>query len=227
MTDMMDTKELKSYIKNLYELETSLYCQHLFYQKITGKMNEKIKYTESDTVSGTFLGIGLPGGMFGAFTGFLSGNDWYEKIIFMKYGLVFGILVGIFLAALILVCLSAARMAGKWRYYYRRYRIKRGCNRIRRLLDRAYSEGRISRRYRNLAAVSTFYEYLQDGRCGRLDGAGGACDLYENALALGLAASDVREAEKHLERTRKHQVMLYTAIKQSREKTGAVCSAKG
>lgn len=49
-------------------------------------------------------------------------------------------------------------------------------------LDKLYGQNIIHPQYRNIEAVTAFYNYISTGRCTALEGAGGAYNLYEEQL---------------------------------------------
>ena len=61
-------------------------------------------------------------------------------------------------------------------------------------------------KYRNVVALSTFYEYLMAGRCTQLEGMDGAYNLYENELRASMII-------ERLDEIKDNQYMTYSALK--------------
>jgi len=61
-------------------------------------------------------------------------------------------------------------------------------------------------KYRNVVALSTFYEYLMAGRCTQLEGADGAYNIYENELRTNMIIEKLDEIKDN-------QYMTYSALK--------------
>lgn len=70
-------------------------------------------------------------------------------------------------------------------------------------------------KYRNIIAVSSFYEYLLSGRCDKLEGAEGAYNIFESELRMNLIINKIDDVIKHLEKIEQHQYMLYSAIQEN------------
>ena len=71
-----------------------------------------------------------------------------------------------------------------------------------------YSLDVIFPKYRNIIAVSSFYEYLLSGRCDKLEGAEGAYNIFESELRMNLIINKIDDVIKH-------QYMLYSAIQEN------------
>ena len=69
-------------------------------------------------------------------------------------------------------------------------------------------------KYRNLPAVATISEYLESGRCGTLEGADGAYNLYEAEIRADRVITQLDEIKDSLETVKKNQYMLYHSAKQ-------------
>ena len=78
-----------------------------------------------------------------------------------------------------------------------------------------YSLDVIFPKYRNIIAVSSFYEYLLSGRCDKLEGAEGAYNIFESELRMNLIINKIDDVIKHLEKIEQHQYMLYSAIQEN------------
>ncbi len=60
-----------------------------------------------------------------------------------------------------------------------------------------YSYNIVFEKYRNIVALSTFYEYLMSGRCETLDGVNGAYNIYENELRLNTIITKLDEIKEN------------------------------
>ena len=65
------------------------------------------------------------------------------------------------------------------------YQVKEKRMETKQSLDSLYAVGPVHAKYRNLVAISTFYDYFDTGRCISLTGPGGAYDTYEYETRLG------------------------------------------
>lgn len=75
-----------------------------------------------------------------------------------------------------------------------------------------YAANVIFEKYRDLVAVSTFYEYLMSGRCTTLEGAYGAYNLYESEIRANLIISKLADIEKSLKKIEQAQYMVYAQL---------------
>ena len=69
-------------------------------------------------------------------------------------------------------------------------------------------------KYRNLVAYSTFYEYLETGRCTALSGPDGAYNLYESELRQNAIISQLSDILDSMEEIKANQYMVYSQLKQ-------------
>lgn len=83
------------------------------------------------------------------------------------------------------------------------------------VLNTYYGKGIIFPKYRNLVAVSSFYEYLSSGRCTNLEGHEGAYNLFENELRLNIILVKLDDIIERLDDIRSNQYALYAAISKS------------
>ena len=63
-------------------------------------------------------------------------------------------------------------------------------------------------KYRDIVALSTFYEYLVSGRCEKLEGSDGAYNLYESECRANLIISQLSKVIELLEEIRNTQYMI-------------------
>lgn len=68
-------------------------------------------------------------------------------------------------------------------------------------------------KYRNIAAIATFCEYLDSGRCQELVGANGAYNLFENEVRQNLIISKLDEIIDELESIQDNQYLMYSTMK--------------
>ena len=82
-----------------------------------------------------------------------------------------------------------------------------------------YSYNVIYPKYRNLIAVSSFYDYLMSGRCDTLEGHEGAYNIFETESRLDKIITQLDTVIAHLEQIQRNQYMLYNAIQDSNRQT--------
>ena len=73
--------------------------------------------------------------------------------------------------------------------------------------------GIIYPKYQDLVAYSTFYEYLETGRCTVLTGPDGAYNLYETEIRQNMIISQLSTVIDSLEEIKKNQYMVYSQLK--------------
>ncbi len=83
------------------------------------------------------------------------------------------------------------------------------------ILEQLYNINIIFPKYRNIIAISSFYEYLMAGRCTELEGAEGAYNIFESELRMNLIINKIDDVIRHLEQIEQHQYMLYSAIQEN------------
>ncbi len=69
-----------------------------------------------------------------------------------------------------------------------------------------YSYNIVFDKYRNIVALSTFYEYLMSGRCETLEGINGAYNIYENEIRLNTIITKLDEIKEN-------QFMIYNKLR--------------
>lgn len=74
-------------------------------------------------------------------------------------------------------------------------------------------------KYRNLVALSTFYEYLVSGRCDSLEGANGAYNIYEAEVRSNLIISQLSDVRKSLSSIQNTQNRVYTQLQDINQTT--------
>ncbi len=84
---------------------------------------------------------------------------------------------------------------------------------VNRSLDRLYGYNVIYPSYRNLIAVSSFYDYLFSGRCDSLAGHEGAYNIFENESRLDKIITRVDRISSQLNNIEHNQHALFLAAK--------------
>lgn len=86
-----------------------------------------------------------------------------------------------------------------------------------------YAKDIIFFKYRNLVAISSFYEYFCSGRCTCLEGHEGAYNIFENELRQNIIIYKLDEVIERLDKIEENQAMLYAAIKEGNRKADSIC----
>ncbi len=76
-----------------------------------------------------------------------------------------------------------------------------------------YALDAVYEKYRNLVALTSFYEYLAAGRCEALEGRDGAYNLYEAEVRAKHILSRLDEVTASLEQVKSGQYLVYTTLK--------------
>ena len=82
-------------------------------------------------------------------------------------------------------------------------------------LEILYDKNVIFPKYRNLVAVSTFYEYLSSSRCDSLEGPYGCYNLYETESRQNVIIIQMQKILKMLDDIKQNQYCLYQAISEA------------
>lgn len=77
-----------------------------------------------------------------------------------------------------------------------------------------YGTGIVFGKYHDLAAITSFYEYLLSGRCETLDGVNGCYNLYEAELRANIIINKLDVIGDSLEQIKNNQYMLYSQLSQ-------------
>lgn len=80
--------------------------------------------------------------------------------------------------------------------------------------NQLYATEVIFGKYRDLTAVTSFYEYLLSGRCEALDGVNGCYNLYESELRANIIINKLEAIGDSLEQIKGNQYMLYSQLSQ-------------
>ena len=89
-------------------------------------------------------------------------------------------------------------------------------------LYQLYNKNVIYRKYRNGAAVSTFIDYLEAGRCSSLDGPDGAYNLYESELRTNLVMDKLDEIVNRLDTIKANQFYMYDQISKANHRLESI-----
>lgn len=76
-----------------------------------------------------------------------------------------------------------------------------------------YSYEIVFGKYRNIVALSAFYEYLMAGRCTVLEGADGAYNIYEAEIRADRIIDQLSQVIEKLDDIKDNQYMLYSQLK--------------
>lgn len=79
--------------------------------------------------------------------------------------------------------------------------------------NKLYSYDIVFGKYRDVVALSSFYEYLMAGRCDSLEGAHGAYNIYESEIRANQVIAQLSAVLASLEQIQKNQYMIYTELK--------------
>lgn len=79
-------------------------------------------------------------------------------------------------------------------------------------LQRHYELNVIFPKYREIVAIASINEYLESGRCDKLEGANGAYNLYENELRQNIVIGQLSTIISNMEMIRSNQYSLYQEL---------------
>ncbi len=85
------------------------------------------------------------------------------------------------------------------------------------LRNEFYSEKILPEKYRNLAAVSTMYEWLDTKRCTEIYGHGGLFDTYEYDLQIGTVINNLQEINAKMNIVIQNQKILIKEVRRGNE----------
>lgn len=237
---------LKEYIKRVYQLEALQYEQKALCKKIARSIQmlreargKPLEQKESYDIVASILVAGWGGGAAASF--YLIFYLLLNTFRFPGFMPLLVIFIVVTAAILIIIMVSKALTNQK---VERRNQIIQAknqttqhnrdllCQELERRLEAAtgnlrktqvilgqyYQKGIIYQKYRNFIAVSSFYEYLESGRCSTLEGHEGAYNTFENEIRQNLILTKLDEIIVELKNIQRNQYMLYTAIEQSNRK---------
>lgn len=76
-----------------------------------------------------------------------------------------------------------------------------------------YAYDIIFEKYRDVVALSSFYEYLMSGRCTSLEGADGAYNIYENEIRANRVIAQLDAVISSLDDIKQNQYMMYQELR--------------
>ncbi len=85
--------------------------------------------------------------------------------------------------------------------------------RAREALKEHYSKNVLFPKYCNFVAVAQILEYLESGRCSRLEGADGAYNLFENELRMNIIIANLNLIQQKLDTIIQNQKMIYNELR--------------
>lgn len=97
-------------------------------------------------------------------------------------------------------------------------------SKLEKALSDLYAENVIFPKYRNLVAITAINEYLESGRCDKLEGADGAYNLYEMELRQNIIIGQLSSIVDNLEAIRNNQYSLYVELKRANETVEEIVS---
>ena len=80
------------------------------------------------------------------------------------------------------------------------------------ILEKLYDKGIIYSKYRDFVSIGMFCEYLESGRCDRLDGPNGAYNIYENEIRQDIIISRLEDIIQCLDEIKETQFKLYCEV---------------
>lgn len=245
----MPKEELKEYITIVYEMESSVYEQKTIIQRIEEKIEELGKIAKPVNINKSLILDQIVG--FGILWLFCMGCFWViAKLIDMifdtnLYGLHGIIRIGLAAIFLFLGFQNYSEEQEKYENEVNDYEIKMSKkSRLEKVLPQCkeryakssfllaeiYSCNIIYPKYRNLIAVSSFYDYLMSGRCYSLEATGfggsdGAYNIYEQEARLDRIITQLDTVIACLNQIKSNQYMLYKAITNSNQKVDQLCDS--
>jgi len=90
------------------------------------------------------------------------------------------------------------------------------------VLDKYYSKNIIYPKYRNIIAISSFYEYFSSGRCFELEGHEGAYNIFESESRQNIIINKLDDVIRQLDYIQQNQFMLYSAIQEQNSKVNSL-----
>lgn len=245
----MNEITLKNYIEKVYRLEAFSYQQNVLISSVQNKINQLRNWTEREKTSKSSFwgelfddslvfpasGVGFLIGLFIMCKNFFTGRDG---------GFVWIILLPLCFGGCVILIdylkwedrentrnqkneeIEKENAETKQRNQKQINILMREMNVLQRekqetarILNLYYSKNIIFPKYRNLIAISSFYEYFASGRCRTLEGHEGAYNIFENEIRQNLIIQKLDDVIAHLERIENNQYMLYSAIQESNRNT--------
>lgn len=249
----MTATQLKEYVKNAYDIESSIFQQEQLLEKLQTEKRQlpapasKPVYSPQKEKTGTAFICMIIGSaiiLFAVyvltvlFSGGLTFAGWVVGAFVCFGAFYLGIMV--FLAGSACISSDKELSASKKTAYdsqlsaYNTYQnsrplartldveidaLQKKLSQSRAVMSNIYSYNVIYPKYRNLIAVSSFYDYLMSGRCDTLEGHEGAYNIFETESRLDKIITQLDSVIAHLEQIQRNQYMLYNAIQDSNRQT--------
>lgn len=227
----MDTKSkgktpLLKYIENVYRLESSLYQQQNFIDRLEKELSTFPEHMPGHTVGclGPMLGI-IVGAVLMILPAAL-GVDFLWIIMVPLGGVIVIPAIGKGIVAMIEYGSGMDGYYEAKQKYYDGIEMREAINRelpvLQRkleethlLLQEYYDQDVVFPKYQNLVAISSFYEYLSSKRCRKLTGRDGAYDTFEREMRQDIIITQLDEIIDQLAQIKRNQFALYEAIQRS------------
>lgn len=235
----MDTEE---YLQHLYRLETSCYEQNQLISHLNEQLNRLKSVPDKKHIRGNYKdesGLGLSAFALPILIAFILYIFGLEVVGYIAGGIVF--------IAEWLLCnpkeekkynqKERARVVAENQRideYNKQFRTQlparctalstqigraeKSLNDTRGVLNRLYALDVIYPKYRNMAAVTSFYEYFCSGRCTSLTGHEGAYNIFEQEVRMGIIIDKLDLILERLDQIESNQYMIARAIKESNER---------
>ena len=215
--------QLLKYIENVYRLESSLYQQQMFIERLETELTTFPEHMPSHTTGclGPMLGIVI--GAVLMILPFALGADFLWIIMVPIGGAIVIPAIG---KAIKAIAEYGSGMDGYYdakQKYYDGIEMREAINRelpvlqrkmeeTQLLLQEYYDQDVVYPKYQNLVAISSFYEYLSSKRCKRLTGRDGAYDIFEREIRQDIIIAQLEEIIDQLAQIKRNQFALYEAI---------------
>ena len=102
--------------------------------------------------------------------------------------------------------------------------LEKPLNETKQVLAQLYAMDVVFPKYRDMIAVSTFYEYYLAGRVTELEGSDGAYNLYESELRMNLIVDKLDTVISNLEAIKQYQYGLYKELKKTDDTLNNIAS---
>lgn len=246
--------DLKTYLRNVYELESSVYQQTQAIQDVEGRIRRLPQTVGREPsfsklgpvllilsavcgfISWFFIQVGTGGGGPAALLGLLGFAMFIPTGWLLFYGGAF------FLGSIGDYSTAKKSYANAVASYNNGQIVKRALDAelpgmrsklsaTQSLLREYYGKGILHYKYQNLVAVSYLLDCIDTGRCTQLDGPNGAYNQFELEVRMDRISSQLDTVITKLEQIRQNQFSLYNAITQANrinsqiaQKLDGVCS---
>lgn len=235
--DLLEKQQMIEYLRCALRLEVNAYAAREMINQMSAKANMLGKHDEYIPKPETTGIIGL---IFGSFFGGLFATLKYFIIvgcIAAAFGdlFIYIFFVWFFGVPVIIFIISYGDQSKKIKEYNRKKNeqrslneeelsvkkelenrivtLRRSLNETTNILSRFYSPNIIYSKYRDVVALAQILEYYESGRRDRLEGEGGAYDLFEYELKQEIIIANLVEIRKQLSRIQCTQTLLYNELR--------------